>query len=129
MDLNISRDLFLGLNNKKASFQLLKSQIKIRKINEKIIYEIPVRIFYRTLWKCYSFVVKYAVYPNGSMYLSTDNQINAVTRGDFEALRSYCKEEVYKPCDPLRNYLIILGLIEPKGLILDSKLGIWVVLK
>lgn len=125
-NLNIPRELFLGLNNSKATFQLLKSQIRTRRIK---IYEIPVRVSYKTIWKKYTFTIKYSIYPRGSIQISVDKPIDAITRNDYEALRAYCKDEVYKPCDLLRNYFIILGLVESHGYMTDSKLGLWVTLR
>lgn len=125
-NLNIPRELFLGLNNSKATFQLLSSQIRTRRVK---IYEIPVRVSYKTIGKKYTFTIKYSIYPRGSIQISVDKPINAETRDDYNALRGYCKDEIYKPCDLLRNYFIILGLIEPQGHVIDSKLGLWITLR
>jgi hypothetical protein len=127
-NLNIPRELFLGLNNSKATFQLLNSQIRTRKMNRNIIYDIPVRVSYKTAWNKYTFIIKYSVYPRGAIQLSVNKPIDAKTRDDYNALRVYCKIEVFKPCDSLRNYFIILGLIEPQSYT-DSKLGLWVTLR
>jgi hypothetical protein len=125
-NLNVPRELFLGLNNPKATFQLLKSQIQIRRVK---IYQIPVRVSYKAIGKKYTFTIKYTIYSRGSIQISVDKPIDAETRDDYNALRGYCKDEVYKPCDSLRNYFIILGLIEPHGYMTDSKLGLWVTLR
>lgn len=125
-NLNVPRELFLGLNNPKATFQLLKSQIQIRRVK---IYQIPVRVSYKAIGKKYTFTIKYTIYSRGSIQISVDKPIDAETRDDYNALRGYCKDEVYKPCDSLRNYFIILGLIESHGYMTDSKLGLWVTLK
>lgn len=125
-NLNIPRELFLGLNNSKATFQLLKSQIRTRRIK---IYEIPVRVSYKAIGKKYTFTIKYTIYPRGSIQIGVDKPIDAKTRDDYNALYGYCKDEVYKPCDSLRNYFIILGLVEPCGYTTDSKLGLWVTLR
>lgn len=128
-NINIPRELFLGLNNSKATFQLLNSQITTRRrMIGKIIYEIPVRVSYKTAWNKYTFIIKYSVYPRGSIQISVDKPIDAETRDDYNALRGYCKDEVFKPCDSLRNYFTILGLIEPQSYT-DSKLGLWVTLR
>lgn len=125
-NLNVPRELFLGLNNSKATFQLLKSQIQMRRVK---IYQIPVRVSYKAIEKKYTFTIKYTIYPRGSIQISIDKPIDAETRDDYNALRGYCKDEVYKPCDLLRNYFIILGLIEPQGHVIDSKLGLWITLR
>ena len=127
-NLNIPRELFLGLNNSKATFQLLSSQIRTRRMN-RYVYEIPVRVFYKTKWDKYTFIIKYSIYPRGAIQLSINKPIDAKTRDDYNALRAYCKIEVYKPCDLLRNYFTILGLIESSGYITDSKLGLWITLR
>lgn len=127
-NLNIPRELFLGLNNSKATFQLLSSQIRTRRMN-RYVYEIPVRVSYKTKWDKYTFIIKYSIYPRGAIQLSINKPIDAKTRDDYNALRGYCKDEVYKPCDSLRNYFTILGLIEPHGYIADSKLGLWITLR
>jgi hypothetical protein len=128
-NLNIPRELFLGLNNSKATFQLLSSQIRTtRRMNRNIIYDIPVRVSYKTAWNKYTFIIKYSVYPRGAIQLSVNKPIDAKTRDDYNALRVYCKIEVFKPCDSLRNYFTILGLIEPQSYT-DSKLGLWVTLR
>lgn len=125
-NLNIPRELFLGLNNSKATFQLLKSQIQMRRVKT---YQIPIRVSYKAIGKKYTFTIKYTIYPRGSIQISIDKPIDAETRDDYNALRGYCKDEVYKPCDLLRNYFIILGLIKPQGYIADSKLGLWITLR
>lgn len=127
-NLNVPRELFLGLNNSKATFQLLSSQIRTRRMN-RYVYEIPVRVSYKTKWDKYTFIIKYSIYPRGAIQLSINKPIDVKTRDDYNALRAYCKIEVYKPCDSLRNYFTILGLIEPHGYIADSKLGLWITLR
>ena len=60
-NLNISRDLFLGLNNHHASFRLLRSLIKTGKRNDKTYYMIPIRVLYKTLFCNYSFIITYSI--------------------------------------------------------------------
>lgn len=124
-NLNISRDLFLGLNNHHASFQLLKSMIKTGKRNDKTYYMIPVRVMYRTLFNYYSFIITYSIYQEGDIRMDINKSIFAKNYSDYMALKEYCGTEIYKPCDLLRNYFSILGLINPTTTVV-AKLGIWI---
>lgn len=123
--LNISRDLFLGLNNNHASFQLLKSMIKTGKRNDKTYYMIPVRVLYRTLWCNYSFIITYSIYQEGDIRMDINKNIYTKNYNDYRALKCYCGTEVYRPCDLLRNYFNILGLINSSSTVV-AKHGIWV---
>ena len=128
-NLNIPRELFLGLNNDKASFQLLRSQIEVGKeINNTRFCKIPVRVFYRTLWYNYSFVFTYWVYSAGDIHITITKRVYAKNRDDYLALRSYCRDEVYAPCDPLRNYLRIIGLVH-SDITTSARHGIWIDIK
>lgn len=129
-ELLVNRDLFLGLNNHEASFQLLKSRIKTgkREVNDETFYMIPVRVIYRTLCGYYSFIITYSIYQEGDIHMNINKKIDTKSNADYLALKRYCETEVYKPCDLLRNYFSILGLIN-SNITLDTKHGIWVVIK
>lgn len=124
-DLTVPRDLFLGLNNHKASFQLLKSMIRTARINEEIFYKIPVRVIYRTLWGVYTFVITYSIHKDGTIRMDIDKKVFAKNYSDYMALKEYCGTEVYEPCDSLRNYFSILGLINTTTTVV-AKHGIWI---
>lgn len=124
-NLNISRNLFLGLNNNHATFQLLKSRIETGKRNNKTYYMIPVRVLYRTLCGYYSFIITYSIYQEGDIRMDINKNIYAKSYGDYLALKNYCGTEVYKPCDLLRNYFAVLGLIDSNTTVV-AKCGIWV---
>lgn len=127
-NLSISRNLFLGLNNNHATFQLLKSLIKTRKRNDKTFYMIPVRVMYRTLFGYYSFIITYSIFQEGDIRMDINKKVYAKNYSDYMALKEYCGTEVYKPCDLLRNYFSILGLIEfnTTNTNIVAKHGIWV---
>ena len=125
-NLNIPRELFLGLNNHKASFKLLKSQIITgNDVNREFFIMIPVRVIYRTIWCNYSFVITYHVCQKGNIHIGVTRRIQTKHKDDFMALRNYCKNEVYEPCDSLRNYLTILGLVN-SNITIAARHGIWV---
>jgi len=124
-NLNISRNLFLGLNNHNATFQLLRSRIKTGTRNNKTYYIIPVRVIYRTMWGYYSFIITYNIYQEGDIRMDINKNIYAKNYSDYMALKCYCGTEVYRPCDLLRNYFNILGLIDSKTTIV-AKHGLWV---
>lgn len=124
-NLNISRNLFLGLNNNHATFQLLRSLIKTGKRNDKTYYMIPVRVMYRTLFGYYSFIITYSIYQEGDIRMDINKNIYAKNYSDYMALKCYCGTEIYRPCDLLRNYFNILGLIDSKTTTV-AKHGLWV---
>lgn len=124
-NLNISRDLFLGLNNNHATFRLLKSMIKTGKRNDKTFYMIPVRVMYKTLFCNYSFIITYSIYQEGDIRMDINKKVYAKNYSDYMALKEYCGTEVYRPCDLLRNYFSILGLINPIATAV-AKFGLWI---
>lgn len=124
-NLNISRNLFLGLNNNHATFQLLKSRIETGKRNNKTYYIIPVRVIYRTMWGYYSFIITYNIFQEGDIRMDINKNIYAKNYSDYMALKCYCGTEIYRPCDLLRNYFNILGLIDSKTTTV-AKHGLWV---
>lgn len=124
-NLNISRDLFLGLNNNHASFRLLKSLIKTGKRNDKTFYMIPVRVMYRTLFSYYSFIITYSIYQEGDIRIDINKKVYTKNYSDYMALKCYCGTEVYKPCDSLRNYFAVLGLINSNSTVV-AKHGLWI---
>jgi hypothetical protein len=124
-NLNISRNLFLGLNNHNATFQLLRSRIKTGTRNNKTYYIIPARVIYRTMQGYYSFIITYNIYQEGDIRMDINKNIYAKNYSDYMALKCYCGTEVYRPCDLLRNYFNILGLIDSKTTIV-AKHGLWV---
>lgn len=127
-NLNISRNLFLGLNNHNATFQLLRSRIETGTRNNKTYYIIPIRVIYRTIWGYYSFIITYNIYQEGDISMDINRKICTKNTDDYMALKAYCETEVYKPCNLLRNYFSILGLIESNtdNTNIVSKYGIWV---
>lgn len=124
-NLNISRDLFIGLNNNHASFQLLRSLIKTGTRSNKTFYMIPVRVMYRTPFDSYSFIVTYSIFQEGDIRMDINKNIYAKNYSDYMALKCYCGTEIYRPCDLLRNYFNILGLIDSKTTTV-AKHGLWV---
>ena len=122
-NLNISRDLFLGLNNHHASFQLLRSMIKTGKRNDKTFYMIPVRVLYKTLFCNYSFIVTYSIYQEGDIRMDINKKVYAKNYSDYMALKEYCGTEVYS--DLLRNYFNIFGLINSDSTVV-AKHGLWI---
>lgn len=124
-NLNISRDLFLGLNNNHATFQLLRSLIKTGKRNDKTFYMIPVRVMYKTLFCNYSFIITYSIYQEGDIRMDINKNIYARNYNDYMALKAYCGTEVYRPCDLLRNYFAVLGLINSNSTVV-AKHGLWI---
>lgn len=124
-NLNIPRELFLGLNNHHASFQLLKSMIKTGKRNDKTFYMIPVRVLYRTVFGYYSFIITYSIYQEGDIRMDINKNVYAKNYSDYMALKCYCGTEVYKPCDLLRNYFAVLGLINSNTTVV-AKHGLWI---
>lgn len=124
-NLNISRDLFLGLNNNHATFQLLRSLIKTGKRNDKTFYMIPVRVMYKTLFCNYSFIITYSIYQEGDIRMDINKKVYAKNYSDYMALKAYCGTEVYRPCDLLRNYFAVLGLINSNSTVV-AKHGLWI---
>lgn len=124
-NLNISRDLFLGLNNHHASFRLLRSLIKTGKRNDKTYYMIPIRVLYKTLFCNYSFIVTYSIYQEGDIRMDINKKVYAKNYSDYMALKEYCGTEVYRPCDLLRNYFNIFGLINSDSTVV-AKHGLWI---
>lgn len=124
-NLNISRNLFLGLNNNHATFQLLRSRIGTGTRNNKTYYIIPVRVIYRTMWGYYSFIITYNIFQEGDIRMDINKNIYAKNYSDYMALKCYCGTEIYRPCDLLRNYFNILGLIDSKTTTV-AKHGLWV---
>ena len=124
-NLNISRDLFLGLNNHHASFQLLRSMIKTGKRNDKTYYMIPIRVLYKTLFCNYSFIITYSIYQEGDIRMDINKKVYAKNYSDYMALKEYCGTEVYRPCDLLRNYFNSFGLINSDSTVV-AKHGLWI---
>lgn len=60
--------------------------------------------------------------------MDINRKICTKNNSDYMALKAYCETEVYKPCDLLRNYFSILGLIESNtdNTNIVAKYGMWV---